>query len=145
MDNQEQAESRVVYDWRIEPLRLSPGDVILYALSATDDFIAPDGTRQLGRSESMRLKIISDVEFDARLRADVALVEERLRQVVLDQAEIHDRTAALTESERGDSLSEADRERVMGLASSQERLVRTTRDLAGRVRQLVDRLLRWLT
>ena len=69
--------------WDLEPLSLVPGDVIVFAAVATDNRITERHEGQVTRSASVQIKIISDAEFDIRLRSDMALLEARIREDAL--------------------------------------------------------------
>ncbi|UCC32630.1 MAG: hypothetical protein JSU86_10170 [Phycisphaerales bacterium] len=131
----------VRYPWSVASLSLSPGDLLIYRAEATDNRTSPEGEGQVGRSASMRIKIISDVEFDIRLRSDIALLEARIRQAALDQAELLDRTTALLRhADRPTTLTDTEREAVPTLSAQQARLVRRLRNLAARFHKLVERM-----
>jgi hypothetical protein len=135
-------EAIVRHVWSVEPLSLSPGDLLLYHVEATDNFPNPDGTGQIGRSSTMRIRIISEVEFDIRLRSDLARLEARLRQAALDEIELLDRTTSLIK--RDDPLpplTDKEHETITSTAGDQARLVGRLRDLAQRFRQLTDQMI----
>jgi len=134
-------EAIAQYLWSVEPMSLSPGDLLIYRAVAADNRITTEGTGQVGRSTSMRIKIISDVEFDIRLRSDIVLLEARIRQAALDEAELLDQTTALLQ--HGDdptALTDAQRDVVAILSARQARLVHRLRDLAGRFDRLAERM-----
>ncbi|UCF34514.1 MAG: hypothetical protein JSV78_04270 [Phycisphaerales bacterium] len=129
------------YLWSIEPLGLAPGDFISFQAVATDNCTLTGETGQVGRSAPMRLKIISDAEFEVRIRDDLVLLEDRIRRSMLDQAELLDRTRELVRNTPpSEPLSEVEREHVDGFAGRQARLVRRSRDLARRLFDLNRRM-----
>ena len=134
-------EGIVRYPWSVAPLSLSAGDLLIYQAVATDNRTSPEGEGQVGRSASMRIKIISDVEFDIRLRSDITLLEARIRQAALDQADLLDRTTALLRhADQPTTLTDTEREVVPTLSSQQARLVRHLRNLATRFHSLIERM-----
>ncbi|MGB2985935.1 MAG: DUF4175 family protein [Phycisphaerae bacterium] len=136
-------EAMAEHLWSVESLSLAPGDVLIWTAVATDNHTARDETGQQGRSAPMHIKIISEVEFEARLRQHIALLEARVRQAALDEGEILDRTTALFR--HGDepmALTGADREMAATLATRQARLVRRLRDVADRADKLSQQMKR---
>lgn len=162
------------YDWHLANLHLAAGDIVVYRVVATDNFAtSPDGDAaasrrapgrtgasrgaagHTGASGDMRIKIISDVEFEIRLRDDLALLEARIRQARLDQLDVLDRTTTLVRATDGGSesttsashaeaslLSVPQRDTAAALAAEQTRLVRRVRELARRFRALTERMAR---
>lgn len=123
------------------PEELLAGDVLVYDVVARDNRPTPEGTGQLGRSATMRIKIISALEFDIRMRSDLVRLEARIREAALAQGDLLDRTLALV---RGDdepgSLTEADRDIAASLAGEQARLIKRVGDVAGRFDKLAVRM-----
>jgi hypothetical protein len=127
--------------WSMEPLSLSPGDVLIARAAATDNCTIEGQSGQVSRSTPLRIKIISDVEFEIRVRDDLTLLENHIRRAMLDQAELLDQTTGLIQSQPPFvKLSELQREAVDGLAGQQARLVRRLRDLSRRFRDLGRRM-----
>ena len=123
----------VGYLWSVESLSLVPGDILTYFASATDNRSTADTAGQVGRSAPLRLKIISEVEFESRVREEIALLERRMREMSLDQADLLDCTSALVRKEASSAGSTpADREVAAGLAARQARLLRRLREVANR-------------
>jgi hypothetical protein len=141
VDESEGAEAVAEYLWSVETLSLSPGDQLVYRVSATDNCTAQEETGQVGLSTPMRIKIISDVEFDIRLRDDLALLEARIREAALDQVDILDLTTELLQTGAEHApLSEAQREAVASAAAREARLVRRLRDLSRRFLDITRRM-----
>ena len=79
----------------------------------------------------MRLTIISEGEFDVRVRSELASLEARVRRAELDQADLLDRTLPLVhDGEEPSALTTVEAETAGGLASGQARLVRRLFHLA---------------
>jgi hypothetical protein len=136
-------EAVVTHLWSLEPLKLQPGDMLAFFVEATDNFRSDEATGQVGRSSPMRLKIISDAEFEVRLRSDMAVLEARLRQLTLEQAELLDQTETVqANTPEGESLSESQRLSVSQAATEQTRLTRPVRELAQRFDQLAEQVQR---
>lgn len=137
----EGVETVARYLWNVESLSLVPGDVVIYHVLATDNCATPEGTGQIGRSAPMRIKIISDIEFDNRLRSELAILVARIRKVALDQSELSDRIVSLQHSgDDLDLLTDAEHDVVSTLAVHQARLVRRLRELARRFHKTVERM-----
>ncbi len=148
-------EAVVDYLWSVQSMSLLPGDVLVYRFEATDNHAGGDGG-QVTRSAPMRINIISDVELDTRLRADLTMLETRVRQAALDQAQLLDQTVPLIRRPGGQgvvqssslpsdflpnqALSEMERESVARLEGRQDRLVRRLRNLGGRFAALERRM-----
>lgn len=126
------------YDWSMQESDAAPGDVFTYTLSARDNYQAQDTNGQEGRSSPQRIRVISLAEFGVRLRADLANVEARIRQVALEQAEAADRTHAIMDDDA--TADQPRRLRVSDEGSTQANLMRRTRELARRVSELVERI-----
>ncbi len=134
-------EAVAEYLWSVKELALSPGDILIYRAMATDNCIRQDVAGQVGVSSSMRIKIISQAEFDGRLRDELALLEARIRAAALDQGDMADGTAALVQDREAPTLlDEAGRESAGSLAAGQARLVRRLHDLVGRFSDLIRRM-----
>jgi len=135
------AEGTVDYPWDLAPLNLTPGDSLVGTLSATDNFESETSTGQVGQSAPIRVKIISAAELEARLRSEMAILETRIRQATLDQADVLDQTRLIADSAAEDgSLSDSERADASNAAAEQARLIRPLRDIAQRVSQWRERL-----
>ena len=134
-------EAQASYVWDIERLGLAAGDVVSYSVVATDNHRNETGEGQTGRSAVMHVKIISDAEFDARVRSDLALLEARIRETALAEADLLDRTSVLLRTgETAVTLTAAERDLAATLAAEQARLIRRLGELGRRFRRLVDRM-----
>ena len=133
-------EARANYTLNIEPLLLTPGEVLVYTISATDNHETSTAQAQIGRSSDMRIKIISQAEFDARIRSDLAMLETRIRQATLDQADILDRTQTLMQRESDANTLVVEQETAANLSAEESRLIRRIQDLSNRFGQLKDRM-----
>ncbi len=137
-------EGSVGYDW-LPATSLSdglmPGDSITYSLVATDNRVTDAATGQVGRSTPMQIRIISDVEFEMRVRDDIAVLETRLREVILDQTELMDETVALTaDGADVQPLNSAQLEEATTAAQRQDRLSRRAAELGCRFVDLAGRM-----
>ena len=122
-------------------MSLTPGDVLVYTIAATDNHVTADAQNQVGRSSEMRIKIISEAEFDTRIRSDLAMLETRIRQAALDQADIMDRTQSLVRQiDEGSNTIAAQQEISANLAAEENRLIRRIQDLSRRFVKLTDRM-----
>ncbi len=135
------ADAAVRYDWNLEPLALSPGDLLPYRAAAKDNRTTPVGTPQVGRSPWMQLKVISESEFELRVRGELALLETRVRQITSDQADLVDRTELLLSgTPEAQPLSEAQRDEAATLASKEGQLGRRLHELADRFSSVGKRM-----
>ena len=132
------------HTWRLEDAKLgalAPGDIITYTAVAYDNRITDNGKGQTGRSQVMRVRIISQTEFDTRLRTDLAVLETKVRQSLLEQTAILDATTTLHAPESSDTpLTAQQRSTAFALAGAQTRIVRKMRDLATRFDRLSKRV-----
>lgn len=131
-------------EWSMAPLQLAPGDALTGYVQALDNRHvngAYDG--QVGVSSRLHIKIISVAEFETRLRSDIAVIESRLRQLMIEQAGLLN----VTEQVRNDlgddgTLSAAAKLAVSQSSAEQFRMVRPLQDLARRMTDMVDRMAR---
>ncbi len=126
------------YVWSIELLKVAAGDVIVYTGVARDNYTKADGGGQVGRSSQQRIRIISQVEFEVRLRTDLSQIEARIRQVVVEQSQVLDTTVLLTAPSAEDSDRRA--ARLNEASVDQANLVRRVRELSRRVSEIVDQI-----
>ncbi|MCH7812857.1 MAG: hypothetical protein IID40_02430, partial [Planctomycetes bacterium] len=123
--------------WSIASLGLAPGDVLHFHAQATDNYAYRGAAAQQGFSAELRLKVISQADFEARLRDRIALWQDRIRQARMDQAALQDETrtqAALAESKDAPPGTQA--HSAVILARRQARLADRVRDLAKRFDRL---------
>lgn len=136
----ERISATVRYRWDLQPLELLPGDVLVYHVVATDNFVSPDRVGQVGRSSPMRITIISDVEFENRVREDLTRLETQIRSLWLQQTDVLDQSVMLQTDPMTESTPEMIKHDDAGaLASRQARLIRRTRELAKRFDRLATR------
>lgn len=126
------------YLWTLTSLGVNAGDVIVYSGVARDNKSMEDGGGQEGRSAEQRIRIISQVEFEVRLRTDLTQIESRIRQAVLQQAQIYDMTELLDSPDavaldrRASRLNES--------AADQANLTRRVRELSRRVAEVAEQI-----
>ncbi|MHC4698396.1 MAG: coiled-coil domain-containing protein, partial [Planctomycetota bacterium] len=129
----------VEYTWNLEPLALSPGDTVVYHAWAADNYPGAGEDGQIGRSASLRLRIISELEFDVRVRDELTLLEKRIRDIALDEAGLLDATRELVEVREG-ILAPAILAPAGDLSARQARLIRRVHYVASRFAQLGRRM-----
>lgn len=128
-------------NWNLSSLNATPGDVISYRTLVRDNFVAEGVHGHETASVEMRLRVLSDHEFDLRIREDLAATEERLRRTTFDQAALHDQTVALLDMLRGaDGLSDAQRAAASSMSLTQLRIMRQLREVANRLDEIVARI-----
>ncbi len=140
-DAAEGVEATVEFTWSMEPMALSPGDVLVYNALAADNFPGAGRDGQVGRSASLRAVIMSELEFDVRVRDELALLQKRIRRVALDETELLDTTIELLQQgEQPTPLSDEQRARASDASTRQARLIQRVRYLASRFSQLGKRM-----
>lgn len=139
-------EAAVDHTWAAVAHALVPGETVYLVLTAVDNCPAAycpdagDGQGQWGRSAPLPVKIIAETELEARTRDEMASLEGRLRQIILDQTGLRDATAALAAAESEAGLTAAQRDATASYAGAEARLVRALREVAGRLSALRQRL-----
>jgi hypothetical protein len=129
------------HEWSLARLGLSPGDAVQYQLIARDNFTLDGAGGQQGASAVMRIKVISEVEFDIRIRDDLAMLETRIRQAALDQRDLLDQVTGLVSDEvPPEPLSGQEREKAATAAAQQVRLTRRVAELAERFEAITRRM-----
>ncbi|HEY3244357.1 MAG TPA: DUF4175 family protein [Phycisphaerae bacterium] len=144
----ERVSMACAYVWQVASLGAAPGDVFTFQVRAVDN-CAGDACRapladggQEGRSTPLRLKIISEIDLENRLRDEFALLQTRLRQALEEQELVKDDTDRL-QAEMGSSaqpLSPEQREQTAGLAIRESRLTARVRELSRQFEQLRRRM-----
>ena len=125
--------------WSMEAMNSPPGAMITYEVVVEDTFTSDSTGGQIGASSPQQIRIISETEFELRVREDVAALESRIRQAALEQEELRDRTDALARSVK--PASQGTESGLIGsFSSGQARLGRHVRELAARFDQLAERV-----
>lgn len=138
---QDGVEALAEYAWDLQPLGLAPGDSLTYTVAATDNRGGEEAEGQVSRSAVLRVKVISDAEFDGRVRDEIARLQAGVRQIVLEEADVRDQTLRLARPDTEFAgLTALEREQALALAAQQQRLSRLTRETAGRSTQLHRRM-----
>ncbi|MGD2111595.1 MAG: hypothetical protein PVI86_19635, partial [Phycisphaerae bacterium] len=89
----------------------------------------------------MQIKIISEVEFEDRLRSDLAHVETRIRQVLLEQTDVMEQVTALRDdSTEPRPLDELEQQTAGHLGNRQGRLTARVREVVNRLDRLLARI-----
>ncbi len=136
----DRVEAVIRHTWNAAPLLLSPGDVIVQTAEARDNFPEGEPAGQVGRSAPLRIRIISGGEFEIRMRDDLKYVQDRLRELTLDQTGLLDKVEILLAG--GEPLDVADRESAHSLALQQTKLVRRLSEIAQRLGNLSEQVQR---
>jgi hypothetical protein len=127
--------------WQLGSLGLSPGQSIQYHVEGWDNRQTPMQTAQVGRSAVLTARVISEAEFDGRLRDELTLLERRLRRALLEQTGLLDQSAGWRSTEADPQpLSRAEREAAANAASEQARLARRLEQAAERFDELAERM-----
>lgn len=127
--------------WEMASLAPSPGDVISYRAVSRDNFRGAHVEGQQSMSPEMRIRILSDSEFQLRIREDLTALEERLRRTAFDQGALHDETTALNvAAQSGEELNDIQRGSAASISLAQLRLARQVRETAARFDEIVRRI-----
>lgn len=127
--------------WDLSLAGAAPGEVISYRVVARDNYRSEEFEGQLSASADMRIKILSDHEFELRIREDLTALEERLRRTTFDQAALYDDTASLQLNvQNADELTDAQKEAAASLSVAQLRIARQVRDTAMRFDEIGRRV-----
>ncbi len=127
------------HEWSMDALSVEPGDTVTYSVIARDNFPAnADG--QVGRSATLRINIISEVEFDIRVGDEVASLTSQIRQILLEQNQALQETISLANDSNNQLLDTRKERQAQALARRQSLIVTHTQDLAQRFMQLDRRI-----
>jgi hypothetical protein len=125
------------HSWELAPLKLRVGGMVRYHISAVDNRRSPGiGEPQQSDSQPRELKIIAETELLSQLREDLLVVESQLRQVILHQEAIEDRTTEIVEAAAAGLTAQLPT--IDSLAGRESRLIEKTQDMVGRL-EAVDR------
>jgi len=132
----ERISAMLDFEWSMKTLSVSPGDVLTFQLQARDVYAGENGG-QAGVSAPSRIRIVSDLDFDVRMRDELSALGDRMREMALDEAELRNGTSAL-ERHLGENgpLDGAQLASLRELASRQSRLTRRGKYLSQRFKQL---------
>jgi hypothetical protein len=140
-ETEEAVGADVTHDWSMASLGLVPGDLLSFHVTATDNRRLDDLLPQEGRSALMRIKIISDVEFEMRIRDDVAMLERHLRAALLEQQTVIEQTEDYRASlQEVTTMDFSQRESAALIGGRQTKLGKHIRELAGRFASIAERL-----
>lgn len=126
----------VAHDWDVGALGVQPGDVIQFSIAATDNFPGEEGRGQVGRSPALQLRVISDAEYERRVREQLHAVERQIRQTQLDQEDVLQALDRLTAEDASKDWTPQRKEQVAAAVSRESRLARNLKDLARRLKTL---------
>ena len=132
-------ETLVSAVWDAAPAKLVPGETVYLVLGANDNcppHVCPaeaSDPGQRGRSTPLPIKIIAEAELEARTRDEIAAMEARLRQIVLEQVGLRDATGGLAAKDTDTGLTAAQLEAAATYASAEARLARALRELASQL------------
>ena len=140
-EDQERVRADITHEWSMRSMDVIPGDVIVYALRAADNYALDGAPAHVARSFAQRIKIISEAEFELRIRSDLAQLEGRVRESALDQGDLGDQIVPLIrEVEDAEPLTAAEKRAADAVIGGQGRLATRLRDLARRFDGLRERI-----
>jgi len=128
-------------DLALAELAPAPLDVLVLQVEARDRAPSDPPGGQVGLSAPVRIKIISESDFDERLRDELAAIETRIRQLSLEQADVLEKSQQVQAAAEGDvALTAEAREAAGAAAADQARIGRTLIDLSRRAKRLSKRI-----
>ncbi|MBN1343241.1 MAG: hypothetical protein JXQ73_11210 [Phycisphaerae bacterium] len=131
----------VRWPWDLRSMALEPGDVVTYHATAHDNYTMQGRSHPPGKSPDMRLKIISPDQFAERVRDEILLLKNAVRQLLGTQELARDEVEAVKgEIDPTRGLDDRQRELLTASAGRQARLAGRTRFLGGRFDKLISRL-----
>ncbi len=129
------------YDMALAELDLPPGELLSCSAVATDNCPAHLNGPNVGRSIAVRIRVLSDLEFDTHVRDELAILEGRIRELLLEEVDVQRRTQesldAVTESK---AVSRDVRGSSTSLSNRQARLVQRAGEVSGGFQRLFNRL-----
>ncbi len=127
----------VEHVWDIASLSVAPPSVISCVVEATDNRRGDETTGQVGTSGTMRLRVVGEAAFEARVRDVFVLLQRRIRRELLEQQTIRDECTDIARGGPSESsLSPRERESLMSLIRRQQAAARTLADLSLRFARL---------
>lgn len=140
VESGERYEAVVRWSWDLGELSLRAGDALEYQLEAIDTFSDEGTSGQMGSSSPLRIKIISDLEFDTRVRGDLVRMESRVRKVLLGQQALLQRARGLEADGDEEAVSAKSREEALSQASDQARVSRTLAEIGDAIDAIAARV-----
>lgn len=138
----ERYEALVRWSWDLGGLSLRAGDALEYQLEAIDTFSDESTSGQMGVSSPLRIKVISELEFDTRVRSDLVRMESRVRKVLLGQQALLQRARVLEADSDEEAVSARNREEALSQASDQARISRTLAEIGDAIDAIAARVQR---
>jgi hypothetical protein len=128
----------VRYRWDLAEMRLSPGDVVEYAVEAEDGLTVRGKPRPAVRTPAMRIAIISADAFANRTREDLVSMRRGLQRLLAELESLHEMAKSLDEGPAmGKAMNAAERERVEQLLSRNRAAINRMTDAGRRLGELV--------
>jgi hypothetical protein len=75
---------QIEYEWSLEPLGLRQGDVVYYAIEATDSFALDDARHAPARSEKRAVQIVSRARFADKLHTELSALRDPVHRILID-------------------------------------------------------------
>ncbi len=139
-DASDQVIAESTYELDLSGMDVEPGDLLVYQVEAEDNLTSTTAYSQVSQSPEMRIRIISEVEFQNKLRDELVLLRQRIRQVLLDQTELLDMTDALVTQSWSEESAVAKSEALTSMVGKQARLIKRLSEVANRASVLTDRM-----
>lgn len=137
----ERTRHRLNYQWELSELKLNPGDVIEYHLLARDNFDLNGRRHDPVASAKLRITIISQEDLTARVADEIRAARTQAGLIRQSQQRTQQETRQLAEETRDKpELDSADRAAATRIAQTQSATAASTKQLAGRMQQSLDRL-----
>ncbi|MGN6726187.1 MAG: hypothetical protein ACTHLZ_09735, partial [Tepidisphaeraceae bacterium] len=127
--------------WELSQLQLTPGDVIEYAVVARDNFNLNGRRHEPVSSSKLRITIISQDDLAGRVSDELRSVKSQTGLVRLTQLRGKQETQQFGDDTKAkDRLDSADQSAAQRLAQQQASTAASTKQLAAKVQQSLDRL-----
>ncbi len=128
-------------DLSLADLAPQPQDMLVLQTEARDRAPSDPPGGQVGLSAPVRIKVISEADFDERLRDELAAIEARIRQHSLEQGDVLDKARDLAaRADGGEPLGDDDRDMAGALGGGEARIGRMLIELSRRAKRLSRRI-----
>ena len=132
---------RLNTQWELSPMKLTPGDVIEYSVVAKDNFNLNGRQHDPVSSSKLRITIISQDDLAGRVSDELRAVKSQTGLVRLGQQRGKQETQQFGDDTKNKpALDAADQSAAQRLAQEQASTAASTKQLADKVQQSIDRL-----
>lgn len=129
------------YEWRAETLGVTPPAQVTYRIEAYDNRIGESGRGQSASTATLRLKIVSEGDYESRVREEFSHLQKQLRTLRADQQALQEATEAAVARVRADEAGAGSGQApAADLAERQNALVRRQSELSKQFDRLSGRM-----